>query len=461
MEKIGVSLALNLRFGYGKGISILPIQGRNPLERTVDGYACRDAGKSDMKQWIVRAGIRSLMFIYEKMMRVAIRMGPRKRPFDGNGCEILLTGTFYSENWIASHLKPLSMSKRCSGVQVVTSDPVPSIEKVEVISPPAWLVRLLGKVPARLATFIWVGIRTRPHYVGGFHLLFNGLAAALLGKIAGCRSVYFCVGGPAEVLGGGILSENRIFGKLDSPNKAIERKLVQAVAGFDLVVTMGSDAVSFLRERGVSIRTCIVSGGLDTDTFRPSSVPPSTDLIFVGRLASIKCIDLFLQSVRHVKEKIPNVKVKVVGDGPMRESLEQMAHDLGIEGNVTFCGHRKDVDAFMKDAKIFVLTSESEGLSLSLMEAMLCGLPAVVSGVGGLGDLVRDNVNGYLISERTPEAFSEKIVELLMNETLIARFSEAARKAAERYDVSAATALWDDILAPTENDSGDTERCAG
>ena len=67
--------------------------------------------------------------------------------------------------------------------------------------------------------------------VGGFHLLLNGLAAALMARMVGARSLYFCVGGPAEVLYGGILSENRFFEKLKVPHASIERILTKVGNG--------------------------------------------------------------------------------------------------------------------------------------------------------------------------------------------------------------------------------------
>lgn len=187
--------------------------------------------------------------------------------------------------------------------------------------------------------------------------------------------------------------------------------------------------------------------GLDASRFRADAAHPRFDLILVGRLAEIKRIDIFLESVKHVRRKLPAVAAVVVGDGPQRKALEAVARDLGIETSVTFAGHRQDVESLLKKSKLFALTSDSEGLSLSLMEAMLCGLPAVVSRVGDLGDLVEDGVNGYLIAERTPEAFATRFVELLTNGKSLAEFGDAARRSASRFELAAVSRLWDGILA--------------
>ena len=190
---------------------------------------------------------------------------------------MVLTGTFYSTNWIEAHLAPLAAAKACAGVTIVSLKGVPALTKVEVRRPPAWLVRSFGEVPSRLLTFWWVALRTRPCYVGGFHLLMNGLAAALVGRLVGARSIYLCVGGPAEVLGGGVRAENRLFGRMETPDAVVERRLVTAIDAFDLVVTMGTSAARFFRERGVRAPIHVVAGGIDQRRFAIEAPrPPRT-----------------------------------------------------------------------------------------------------------------------------------------------------------------------------------------
>jgi len=178
-------------------------------------------------------------------------------------------------------------------------------------------------------------------------------------------------------------------------------------------------------------------------------------VLYAGRLAPIKRIDLFLETVRRVKELLPHISAIVVGDGPLRQSLQQMAHKLGIERNVVFVGHQEGIEGWLRRARVFVLTSESEGLALSLMEAMRCGLPAVVPGVGELPELVDDGLNGYLVGEHSPEAFATCILKLLGDRDRLAAFGAAARRSAERFEVQRATALWDDVLAEISCDAGD------
>ncbi len=401
-----------------------------------------------IRLWFIRRGLRSMMLVYSVLMQMAKWIGPSKRHVGKEGYDILLTGAFYSDNWISSHLRPLAMSKRCARVRMVANSTVPKIDNVEAIYPPPWLVSILGAVPARLLTFAYMGVRRRPHFIGGFHLLVNGLVAALLAKILGSRSLYFCGGGPREVVGGGYSTENRLFRKLRSPDEVIEKQLLKAVSEFDLVVTMGNSAIKYFQNHGVNAEFHVVAGGKDSAHFYPTDENPTADLILVGRLSQIKRVDIFIKAIMHAQVTLPNISAIIVGDGPIRDDLEQLASDLKVEGNIQFVGQQSNIEEWLRKAKVFVLTSDSEGLSLALMEAMMCGLPAVVSNVGDLGDLIEDGINGFLINEHTPEAFANRFVELLEDEEKFATFKKATQKSARRYETHTVSLLWDKILAP-------------
>ena len=390
---------------------------------------------------------RRIVSMAKMAISVAGWIGRRPRPMGAEGCEVLLTGRFDSQNWILAHLGPLAASSRCAKLSMVSTSPVPDLPKVEAIYPPKWLSRVIGGTNARLLTFLWVAKRRRPHVVGGFHLLFNAITAAVAGRLAGARSMYFCVGGPAEVLDGGINSENKIVSRMETPDPVIERKLLEIVSKFDTIVTMGSGAVEFYRSRGVDTQFHVVSGGIDSVRFQPSEAQKPYDVILTGRLAQIKRIDVFLQAVKLVAERLPEVTVAIVGMGELYEELKALAAELGIERNVEFPGHQSDVDDWLRRSKIFVLTSDSEGLSLSMMEAMMSGLPAVVSDVGDLSDLVDNGVNGYLVPRRRPELLAERLIELLSDEAKLKDMALAARRSALRYETQATTRRWDQIFA--------------
>lgn len=408
---------------------------------------------SSISQQLIKLSLRMMVGSYLFLLAIAKWLGPNKVEINkGEQLDILLTGSFDADNWLLSHIYPLANSVECSRVILVTDYAVPSIHKVEVVKPFSLLTKLFGVVPSRLITFFWIGIRRKPKIVGGFHLLFNGLVSLLTAKCIGARSMYFCVGGPTETLYGG-RSENRLFRKLEHPDPVLTDWLVKAVSSFDQIITMGSYALKFFQERGVVSRFNIVSGAIDTKKFFPSSGKKDFDLIIVARLSPVKCIDLFLQIIAQLKTEYPAITAAIVGDGPLFSELRILSKKLDIEKNVVFLGHQKNVEKWLRKSKIFVLTSSSEGLALAMMEAMMCGLPAVVPNVGDLDNLVMNGVNGFLVKGRNPHAFATRINELLIDEKTNDSFSLAASLAAQKYRPETITILWNTVLVNLKSNS--------
>lgn len=381
----------------------------------------------------------SLVWIFTRVVR--------KRVPQGDAVTVQLTGTFYSDNWVLAHIRPLARASNCERVVIVTTHDLTSFENVEIARPPAWQTRLFGNVIARLLTHLFLAFRNKPTFVGGFHLLFNGLASSLTAALCGARSLYFCVGGPAEVLDGGLLSENRLFEKIGSPDPVIESLLLRAVNRCDQVVTMGSGAKTFFLEKSVNADIEVISGGIDFTGLPPEPVMDSEyDLIFVGRLVPIKGLDLLLESVAEATQVRSNLRLAIVGEGPMRASLEVKVADLNLGENVEFAGFSENVDQWLARAAVFVLTSESEGLSLALMEAMASGLTAIVPDVGDLDNLVRSGVNGIVVDERTPNAYANAIDFVLGDSERLGELRRQAMSDARVHSVENCAAQWRNVL---------------
>lgn len=391
---------------------------------------------------IVRAALRAYLFA----LNAADRLGPALT-HTADGHHVLLTGTFHSDNWITAHLGPLGASRACRRVTMVATEPVPALDKVVAVYPPRWLRRCVGDTPARLITFGVVAVRTRPDAVGGFHLLINGLVAALVSRLVGARSWYFCVGGITELRDGGVWGENQYFARLRAPDVTVERLLLQAASSFDLVITMGRGAIGALRREGVTEPHFeVIAGGIAEHGAPDLSVARDFDVILVARLVPIKQIDLFIDAIAVLGSMRPGTRAAIVGDGPLRAALAAHASQRGVADAITFAGHQDDVRSWLRRSRVFVLTSRSEGLALSMMEAMMEGLPAVVPNVGDLGDLVESGDNGYLVDDPTPHSFASHVAQVLRDERTYREFATRARAAALAFSVEAATAKWDALL---------------
>ncbi len=406
------------------------------------------SGRLGFRRWMTRRLLRAFVLSHKLVTDLVTPIGRLLRRRSSNGPKrILLTGTFYSENWIESLVAPMAASREAADICIVTTYGVPPMEKVSAVFPPDWLCRVVGKVPARLIVFCLLAIRRRPDVLGGFHLLINGLVALTVARLVGARSLYFSVGGPMEVLDGGIWGENRLFALLGAPDAVLERRLLQAIGRFDQVITMGSRAAEYFREHGADTAIDPVPGGIDASRFEADGRSPDVDIVVLGRLVEVKRVDVFLQAVHLASRTLPSIRAVVVGDGDCRDDLQRMVEELGIESNVQLVGRQPCVISWLRRARLFALCSDSEGLALALIEAMMCGLPAVVSNVGELTDLVHDGINGYVVSRRDPAGFAERFVELLSDDQKLADFTAAARQAAMEFELSAIARRWDAVLA--------------
>lgn len=154
-------------------------------------------------------------------------------------------------------------------------------------------------------------------------------------------------------------------------------------------------------------------------------------IICVGRLVEIKGHDILIEAMNELSPATRPVLL-LVGDGPCREKLSTMIAQKGLQENVYLLGHREDVASLLKLSDFFILSSYSEGLSCSIIEAMAAGLPVIATDVGSNSELVQDNITGFLVRPGSPEHLAEKMKILLADRKMIDRFGEAALKRAQQ-----------------------------
>jgi glycosyltransferase involved in cell wall biosynthesis len=181
------------------------------------------------------------------------------------------------------------------------------------------------------------------------------------------------------------------------------------------VTTPTRKAADFL-ERTIDISGVIpVSCGIDRSHYRPDLTPRDANrILFVGRLTSEKHIDVVLRAIARLDRAL-DVHFDVVGSGDQRRSLEQLAHELGLDAHVTFHGHTSDEqlrDLYSR-ASVFAIASIAELQSIATMEAMASGLPVVAADAVALPHLVHDGVNGYLFPPGDVEALADRLTRVL------------------------------------------------
>jgi glycosyltransferase involved in cell wall biosynthesis len=156
-------------------------------------------------------------------------------------------------------------------------------------------------------------------------------------------------------------------------------------------------------------------------------------LIAVGRLKAPKDFVTLVRALALLPRD--SFEALIVGDGPDRGTLETEVRQLGLEGRVRLAGERHDVPDLLAAADVFVLSSVSEGLPVSVLEAMAAELPVVASRVGGLSELVVDGETGLLVPPRDADALAAALGRLVADPGLRREFGAAGRAYAEsRFD---------------------------
>ena len=152
-------------------------------------------------------------------------------------------------------------------------------------------------------------------------------------------------------------------------------------------------------------------------------------LVYVGRLEPVKNHRLMLRAFGLALASMPDLRLWMVGDGSERKALESLATELGIDSRIRFWGQQLDVVPFFSAADAFIMSSSSEGLPMSLLQAFSLGLPAIVTDVGGMAEVVRLAQAGFTVPASDPAGMSAAILKLAAGDEERQRFSNNARDA--------------------------------
>jgi glycosyltransferase involved in cell wall biosynthesis len=154
----------------------------------------------------------------------------------------------------------------------------------------------------------------------------------------------------------------------------------------------------------------------------------------IGRLVQAKRMDILLQAARIVCDTVPQTRFLIIGDGPLRLELERKASELKLSNeHVKFLGNRQDVSIFLSALDIFVLSSETEGIPVSMLEAMAASRPVVTTRVGGIPQVIQDEYNGLLVSPNDPSNLAKAILELIGDRNKCESLAREAYKTIETH----------------------------
>jgi glycosyltransferase involved in cell wall biosynthesis len=186
-------------------------------------------------------------------------------------------------------------------------------------------------------------------------------------------------------------------------------------------------------------KICVVPNGVDIERFHQRCPNPALRQEFgldantqaVGIVAALrpeKNHEMFLYVAALIRQRLPNVRFLIVGDGLRRAELETLAKGLGVADIVRFLGTRSDIPEVLSVLDVVLLTSHSEANPICVLEAMACEKPVVATRVGSVSETVLDHQTGYLVALGDSQQMAERVVRLLTSPERAAAMGRAARE---------------------------------
>lgn len=201
------------------------------------------------------------------------------------------------------------------------------------------------------------------------------------------------------------------------------------------LVTLNSEAMyEELMDRHLPLRCRVevIKNGVDQDAFRPcEDWPDAADyILYVGRLVEQKGVEYLLRAVYYVREKFPDLRLKIVGDGPLRDALESLSTNLTLSGQVEFLGWKtgQELVRLYQKAMVVVVPSIYEPFGMTALEAMACGRPVVASKTGGLKDIVEHKTTGFLAEPKDELDLAQWLMTSLTSSDLRDRMGKAGHE---------------------------------
>ena len=265
--------------------------------------------------------------------------------------------------------------------------------------------------------------------------------AGLVGRVLSLRlrlpSVYTLHGAPDGLAH--LVSGNRRVGeqrRRDRLMYLVAERLLTKLARSRVIVASAALAGYAQQHVGIPADSIdVVPNGINLDRFPPGDKTGPADAVWLGLMGPVKRLDVLLAAVADV----PELRLTLVGDGPLRSDITAQVTAKGLADRVHLCGFQSDAAAWLAPASVAVLTSDAENCPLFLLQAMSSACAVVATSVGGVPELVRHGEEGLLVPAGDVAGLAAALDRLHQDPELARRMGLAARRRAQGYGVDAMT----------------------
>lgn len=239
-----------------------------------------------------------------------------------------------------------------------------------------------------------------------------------------------------------------IVSERNDPMHDGRRKLMRMLCGLSY---MRADAIIFQTKYQQSCfsqrytnKSYIIGNPISVEAGR--ELQRKMELVSVGRLSPQKNHEMLICAVKKLVNFYPDIHVKIFGEGELRSKLQTMITQFGVAKNVELCGSVTDVHKQMASATVFIQTSNYEGLSNALLEAMTLGLACISTNYPGVNEIITNGRNGIIVPCGDVNALCNCIQEIFQDEEYCKMLSENATESAKRFQKKCILKQWSDVI---------------
>lgn len=220
---------------------------------------------------------------------------------------------------------------------------------------------------------------------------------------------------------------------IESPRKYKMGGLYEKVLkNASFIGVRGSSSIQYLTDLGIEKENLFIARNeFEVPSDEVKDQERIYDLIYIGNFVDIKDLPLWVEVVNQIKKEKEDIKGVMLGDGPRYDDIVGIIKEKGLQENIQLVGRKKDVYEYIDRSKLLLMTSQSEGLPMVVVEAMSRGVPSVAPNVGDITDLIKNNMNGIVIEGRDPKIFAKEIKKILQDALQYERMSKEAKKSVE------------------------------
>lgn len=248
-----------------------------------------------------------------------------------------------------------------------------------------------------------------------------------------------------------VIASERLDPAAMSPTRKLLKRLLLPYADWLVVQTR---SIKDYFPKSIQKKTSIIYNPVVTDVFREIDNGELTienegrlnRIISVGRLYPQKNQEMMIRAFAKVVDKFPDWQMVIFGEGPLRAELEFLVSSFKLQDRVLLPGRTEHVIEELRKSKIFCMSSDYEGMSNSMIEAICVGLPIVTTDVSGVKELVEDGVNGYVIPCGDDNKLSTAFEKLMNNKQLIKKFSKYSYAKRELFKIDSIVEQWEKLI---------------